>query len=183
MLVFLCMSINYKIDIQMLKWYNNVSYADIGIYGTGVALASKVWLIPDAIKDILLSRLVKGKHENEVAKVIRCSLAICTASVLVFLLIGKVVVLALYGSDFADVYYIMAILFVGIESMIFYKMVYSYNISRGKRTVNLLFLGIAAVVNIIGNLIFIPLYGIWGAAIMSVVSYLVCGLCFLVYFS
>ena len=76
----------------------------------------------------------------------------------------------------------MAILFVGIESMIFYKMVYSYNISRGKRTVNLLFLGIAAVVNIIGNLIFIPLYGIWGAAIMSVVSYLVCGLCFLVYF-
>ena len=67
MLVFLCMSINYKIDIQMLKWYNNVSYADIGIYGTGVALASKVWLIPDAIKDILLSRLVKGKHENEAA--------------------------------------------------------------------------------------------------------------------
>lgn len=182
MLVYLCMSINYKIDIQMLKWYENVSYADIGIYGVGVSLASKVWLIPDAVKDILLSRLVKGKQENEVAKVIRCSLAVCLVSIIAFTAIGKPIVLWLYGEEFSDVYTVMIVLFVGILSMVFYKMVYSYNVSRGKRTINLIFLGVAAIVNVIGNLILIPQYGIWGAAIMSVVSYVVCGVSFLIYF-
>ncbi|MBR2927386.1 MAG: polysaccharide biosynthesis C-terminal domain-containing protein [Clostridia bacterium] len=183
MLVYLCMSINYKIDIQMLKQYDHVSMADIGIYGTGVALASKIWLVPDAIKDILLSKLVKnGKGECEVAKVIRISLFVCTLCVLLLALLGKWAILLLYGPEFDLAYYVMLIMLIGVEGMIFYKMVYSYNVSRGKRTINLIFLGLSAVVNVIGNLILIPLYGIIGAAIMSVVSYLVCGICFLVYF-
>lgn len=41
--------------------------------------------------------------------------------------------------------------------MIFYKMVYSYNISRGKRGVNLVILGGAAIINVIGNYFTIPL--------------------------
>ena len=70
----------------------------------------------------------------------------------------------------------------GVIGMIFYKMIYSYNISQGKRVINLIFLGTAAIVNIIGNLFLIPLIGMFGAAITSVVSYCVCGICFLVYF-
>ena len=65
---------------------------------------------------------------------------------------------------------------------IFYKMVYSRNISNGKRVINLIFLGASAMVNFIGNLFLIPIYGIWGAAIMSVVSYSLCGISFLIYF-
>lgn len=183
MLVYLCMSINYKIDIQMLKLFDNVSYADIGIYGTGVALASKIWLIPDAIKDILLSKLVKdGKDEQEVAKVIRISVFVCTLSILALVALGKWAILLLYGPEFELAYYVMLIMLVGVEGMIFYKMVYSYNVSRGKRMINLIFLGLAAIANVIGNLIFIPLYGILGAALMSVISYLLCGVCFLIYF-
>lgn len=183
MLVYLCMSINYKIDIQMLKLFDNVSYADIGIYGTGVSLASKIWLIPDAVKDILLSKLVKnGKGECEVAKVIRISLAVCAVSIVVLVVFGKWAILLLYGKEFELAYYVMLIMLVGVEGMIFYKMVYSYNVSRGKRMINLIFLGLAAIANIIGNAILIPLYGILGAAAMSVISYLLCGICFLVYF-
>ena len=182
MLVYLCMTINYKIDIQMLKWFDNVSFADIGIYGTGVALATQIWLIPDAIKDILLSKLVKGKNETEVAKVLRINLAICTIAIIFLVLLGKPAILLMYGSDFSDAYYVMILMLVGVLGMIFYKMIYSYNISQGKRIINLIFLGIAAIVNVIGNLILIPICGIWGAAIMSVCSYLICGLCFLVQF-
>ena len=182
MLIYLCMSVNYKIDIQMLKFYDNVSFADIGIYATGVSLASKVWLIPDSIKDVLLSKLVKGKGENEVARIIRVSLFVCTVSIAFLVLLGKPFVLLLFGAEFESAYYVMLILSIGVEAMIFYKMVYSYNISQGKRAISLAFLGISAIVNVFGNLFMIPLYGIWGAAIMSVGSYVLCGMCFLVYF-
>jgi len=71
---------------------------------------------------------------------------------------------------------------VGVMGMIFYKMIYSYNISKGKRWVNLLFLGLAALVNVAGNLFAIPKFGIWGAGIVSITSYMLCGICFLIYF-
>ena len=61
-------------------------------------------------------------------------------------------------------------------------MVYSYNVSKGKRSVNLIFLGVAAIANVIGNIIFIPMFGIYGAALTSVISYSLCGICFLIYF-
>ena len=182
MLVYLCMTINYKIDIQMLKWIGSVPYEEIGIYATGVALAGKVWIIPDAIKDILLSKLVKGSKEDEVARMIRINLLICVVAMVCIIFFGRSVVLFLYGSEFEDTYYVMILMLTGVLGMIFYKMVYSYNIAQGKRTVNLVFLGVAAVVNIVGNLILIPIMGIWGAGCMSVISYCICGLCFLLYF-
>ena len=182
MLVYLCMTVNYKIDIQMLKLFPNVSYADIGIYSTGVALATKIWLIPDAIKDILLSRLIKGGKEEEVARVLRINLAICIICSAILALIGKPFVNLLYGEEFSDAYYVILLMLVGVIGMIFYKMIYSYNISRGRRWVNLLFLGIAAVVNAVGNAVAIPRFGIWGAAVVSITSYMLCGICFLVYF-
>lgn len=182
MLVFLCMTINYKIDIQMLKWFDNVSYADIGIYSIGVTLAGKIWLIPDAMKDILLSKLVSGRKEDEVAKVLRINLAISVLSIIALVILGKPAIIILFGKNYADSYYVMLLMLIGVIGMIFYKMVYSYNISRGKRLINLVFLGLAAIVNIIGNLIAIPVFGMWGAAIVSIVSYNVCGIAFLIYF-
>lgn len=182
MLVYFCMTVNYKIDIQMLKWMRCVDYERIGIYATGVALATKVWLIPDAIKDILLSKLVKGSKDDEVACVIRSNLLVSVLASILLVLLGKPIIYILYGDAFADTYYVMVLLFTGIIGMIFYKMVYSYNISRGKRGVNLVILGGAAIVNVIGNYFTIPFYGIWGACITSVVSYLMCGLSFLIYF-
>ncbi len=182
MLVYLCMTINYQVDIQMMKLMKCVSYSDIGVYSLGVGLAQKIWLIPDAIKDILLSKLVKGKGEDEVAKVLRINLAVCLIALIILVIIGKPLMLFMYGEEYSNAYPIMVMMLTGVIGMIFYKMVYSYNIAHGKRVINLIFLGTAAVVNIIGNYILIPLLGMYGAAIVSVVSYVICGVCFLIYF-
>ena len=63
-----------------------------------------------------------------------------------------------------------------------YKMVYAYNISQGKRGVNLLLLALSALIKVIGNYFFIPVWGASGAAFVSVVSYNICGIAFLIYF-
>jgi O-antigen/teichoic acid export membrane protein len=182
MLVYLCMTINYQVDIQMMKLMGTVAYSDIGVYSLGVGLAQKIWLIPDAVKDILLSKLVKGKGETEVAKVLRINLALCFIALILLVLVGRPLMDFMYGPDYKDAYPIMVIMLTGVIGMIFYKMIYSYNIAHGKRVINLIFLGTAAIINIIGNLILIPMMGMFGAAIVSVASYCACGLCFLIYF-
>lgn len=182
MLVLLCMTINYKVDILMLKRCSTVTLSDIGIYGLGVSLAEKVWLIPDAMKDILLSKLVKGKGEEEVAKILRINIMVCFLSTAALVAAGKPILILLYGKSFEASYYVMILMMLGVIGMIFYKMIYSYNISQGKRKINLMFLGLAALVNIIGNYFMIPIWGIWGAAITSVISYNVCGAAFVIYF-
>lgn len=188
MWIYICMSINYKIDIQMLKWFepyvDELTYSAIGIYSVGVSLATKIWLIPDAVKDILLSNLVKiqGTGADKVARIIRINLLFALMSIFLLILLGKPLINLVYGKEFEQVYYVMIFLFIGIVGMIFYKMIYSYNISQGKRGVNLMFLGMSAIINFVGNLFLIPLLHIWGAVIMSVISYSICGICFLIYF-
>ena len=182
MLTLFLMTINYRVDVIMLEGAKAVTKAQIGIYSVGVALAEKVWLIPDAVKDILLSRLCKDKGKEEVAKVIRLNLAVAIVTVLFTALVSKPFVSLVYGSEYLGADVITVIMLVGVIGMIFYKMVYSYNVSQGKRSVNLAFLGVAAVANVIGNIIFIPVWGIYGAAITSVISYTLCGICFLIYF-
>lgn len=175
------MTINYKIDVLMLE--KHVISEQIGIYSVGVGLAEYVWLIPDALKDILVSKLSKGRSNEEVSKVIRVSLFFCILSIIAIILLGKFVITLLYGKEYEEAYYITVIILIGVIGMIFYKMVYSFNVVNGYRYINLLNLGAAAITNIIGNLYFINKYGIYGAAITSVISYLLCGVLYLAWFS
>ena len=182
MITLFLMTVNYRIDVIMLEKAATVATTQIGIYSVGVALAEKVWLIPDAVKDILRSRLCKDKGKDEVAKVIRLNLFVAVMTVLFTALVSKPFVDIVYGADYAGADIITVILLVGIVGMIFYKMVYSYNITMGKQLINLVFLAVAAAANVVGNLIFIPMWGIYGAALTSVISYTLCGICFLIYF-
>ena len=124
----------------------------------------------------------KKEIMKEVAKVIRLNLAVSIFMVIGVALVSKPFVSIVYGSEYIGADLITTIMLSGVIGMIFYKMVYSYNISLGKRMVNLIILGVAAIVNVIGNYFLIPVLGIYGAALVSVVSYTLCGVCFLIYF-
>lgn len=182
MITLMLMTLNYRVDILMLENAENISKTEIGVYSVGVALAERVWLVPDAIKDILLSRLSRGKDNSEVSKVIRISLFISLVMLVGFVVFGKLLINILYGPEYADAYKILIIMLAGVIGMVFYKMVYSYNVVQGKKMVNMIFLAIAAIINVIGNFLLIPTYGIAAAAWTSVISYTICGLAFLFYF-
>lgn len=181
MITVIMMEINYKADVLMLKGFG-VDEAQIGIYTLGVSLVQKVWLIPDALKDILLSNLAKGKNEEEVCKITRLSLFIMMFFVVGLIALGKPVVNWMYGDSYDGTFTIMLILIVGVVGMVFYKMIYSYNVINGHKNVNLLLLGIAALTNVAVNALVIPDMGINGAGLASTISYVVCGIAFLVYF-
>lgn len=169
MLALLMSSLNYRVDVIMLKHF--VTSANVGVYSVGVMLAERVWLIPDAIKEVMISNLTKGKDYKEVSFVIRVCNTACILVVLGIVVLGQPFINLFFGAEYSKAYIVTVIILAGVVFMIYYKMIGSYNIVHGKQRENLLYLIVSVVTNVIANLIFIPRLGNNGAALASVLSY------------
>lgn len=182
MIALLLTTLNYRLDVIMLKHYSYIAISQIGIYSIGMGLSEKCLLIPDAVKEVLLSRLAKGKNESEVAKVMRvCFLAsILTAILIQFL--GKVIIDVLYGLEYEGAETVTYISVWGTTFMVFFKMISQYNVVQHRQRLNVVFLLISIIANFVLNILLIPSLGINGAAVATVVGYLVSSAVFLLYF-
>ena len=169
MLALLMTTLNYRVVVIMLKQF--VSSADVGIYSVGVMLAERVWLIPDALKEVMISNLTKGKDYREVSFIIRVSNTVCIFVVLGIIALGQPFINIFFGQEYSQAYTVTVIILVGVVFMIYYKMIGSYNIVHGKQKENLIYLCISVATNIVVNLILIPIMGNNGAAVASILSY------------
>ena len=182
MLALLMTTLNYRIDVLMLKQYSYISDAMIGVYSLGLTLADKVVLIPDTLKGVLTSRLAKGAPDEEVAKVSRIGL---WSSVLLFALIaifGRFFISFLYGDEYNGAYSIIMITAFGLLAVVYFKFIAQYNIINKKQILNVVLLSIAIASDVVLNMMFIPIWGIQGAAVATSISNVLCGVVFIIYF-
>lgn len=180
MLALLMTTLNYRVDVIMLD--GRVPDAAIGVYSIGVMLAERVWLIPDAMKEVMVSKVAKGKGTAEVSFVIRVCNTVCLLVIAVLILLGQPFINIVFGEEYAGAYTVTLILLVGVFFMIYYKMIASYNIVIGKQVINFIFLGISVLGNIAANAVMIPFFGIYGAGWASVISYAICSILFIIHF-
>ena len=182
MLALLMTSLNYRIDVLMLRQYVYISDAMIGIYSLGISLSDRIRLIPDTLKGVLVSKLAKGAPDSEVAKV--CRLGFWSSLVVCFLMIllGKWVIKILYGLEYAGAYGVIVITAAGALAISYFVLIAQYNIVNKRQKLNVLMLSIAILVDIVFNLLFIPKWGIEGAAMATTLGNVVCGIVFIVYF-
>ena len=183
MLALLMTTLNYRIDVLILKSYPQITSSQLGVYSIGISLADKIVLIPDTLKGILASKLSKGAEDSEVARVSRLcfwvSLGMCAA----ILLFGKWGVNFLYGSEYAGAYAVIAISALGSVIIGYFKLISQYNIINKKQVNNVIMLSVSIAINVALNLIFVPLWGINGSAFSTCIAHLVCGIVFVIYFS
>ena len=182
MLALLMTTLNYRIDVIMLRMFSNISKAQIGVYSIGINVAERIVLIPDTLKGILASKLSKGANEEEVSKVSRlCFLASAVMCALV-LAVGYWGISILYGSEYEGAYPILVISAGGAIFIGFFKLIAQYNIINGKQIYNVIILSVSIVFNIVGNLVFIPIWDTEGAAIATGIGHFVCGIIFVSWF-
>lgn len=183
MLALLMTTLNYKIDILMLKSFDFITKSQIGIYSIGMTYADKVVVIPDTLKGVLVSKLSKGADEHEVAKVSR--LCFWSSAIICFFLIvlGEPFINILYGSDYKGAYDVLVICAVGSIFIGYFKLIAQYNIVNKKQIRNVVLLSASIVINAILNLILIPKYQLSGAAFASGVGYFLSGMIFIIWFS
>lgn len=180
MLSLLLTTLNYRIDVVMLK--SAVSYGMVSIYTIGVQIGEECWAIPDAIRDILMSKLTNGKTATEVCKVIRYSNSIMLLAQIAMVALGNLAIQILYGKGYSESYNILLMIMLSSYGMIYTKMISTYNVAEGKQKINLLYMIFTAGSNIIINFLLIPKMKIYGAGVASVISYNLGGLLQIRYF-
>lgn len=177
MVLTLLITINYSIDIIMLK--NLSTDYNVGIYSVAVTFSNMFLLIPDAFKEVLFGDSTKKSFSsNIVFWAIKFSLMISLIILIAFLFLGKFMISILYGNNYIMSYNITLIIFIGSLSMIFFKILQPIYISYGKQKNAIIFLTISGIINIFFNYFLIPRYEYHGAAISTAISYTICGLLF-----
>ncbi|MBR3039864.1 MAG: polysaccharide biosynthesis C-terminal domain-containing protein [Lachnospiraceae bacterium] len=176
-------TLNYKIDILMLKSFDFITKSQIGIYSIGMTFADRVVIIPDTLKGVLASKLSKGADEAEVARVCRlcfwCSVVICAG----LIALGEPLLNLLYGEEYYGSYDVLLICSFGSIFIGYFKLIAQYNIVNKMQIRNVLMLSISIIVNIVLNSILIPKYQLRGAAFASGVGYFLSGAIFIIWFS
>lgn len=181
MLMNLLMYLNYHADILCLGYLIDDS-VQIGLYGTAVTLGNMLWIIPDAFKDVIFNRATKRDNPKEILLAIAFNFLLCCIVLVGFVFLGKPFLSLMYGPDYVPAYPLVLLMFLGTLPMILYKLIHPIYITNGHPGVVVCLLGLAVIINIIGNFIFIPRFEGVGAAVSSVISYSICGIAFFVKF-
>ena len=182
MITTLMLTLNYRIDTLMMGYMFGIPDAEIGYYTLGVSLSEYGWLIPDAFREVLFSRTAKDDAIGEVTMSMKVNLYLTFVMILGILVLGRPVIYVLAGEQYLPAYPVTVLLMAGIIPMSYFKIIGTLLLAQGKKGVYLGMLTGSVVINILCNMVTIPLWGKMGAALSSVVSYRVAGGLFLLYY-
>ena len=177
MLSALLMTLNYSVDIIFLRYMG--TQVELSLYSVSAVIINYVWIIPNAFKDVLISKVARKDADDQVAMSVKMSLLITLVCLIGFLAVGKQAIIIVFGDEFGECYHTTLVLFIGAFSMIFFKMLGVVFVTEGRQKPYFLILLISVIVNLIINYSLIPSWGMYGAALASVASYTVCGVLFL----
>lgn len=171
----------YGLDVILLKHMGTAQ--ELGLYSTAIGIITYFLLIPDAFKEVLVSRVSRKDSDNSVVFSIKTSLIFFIITALAFLLLGKFAIRLMYGEEFVKAYLVTLGLIAGAFWLVFYKMIGVLLLAEGKRVFYFWVLVAAVLSNLIINLLLIPALGMYGSVIAACISYTICGYTFLRYYS
>lgn len=182
MVTTLMLTLNYRVDTLMMGYMFGIPDAEIGFYTLGVSLSEYGWLIPDAFREVLFSRTAKDDAIGEVTMSMKVNLYLTMLMIAGILVLGRPVIYLLAGAEYLPAYPVTVLLIAGIIPMSYFKIIGTLLLAQGKKGVYLGMLSGSVVVNILCNMVTIPLWGKMGGALASVISYMVAGGLFLLYY-
>lgn len=152
---------------------------DFGVYKTAVTLMQQVWILPDAVSQVIMSRIASMKEQNDKVKLTLISAKVVTyvTVVIAFLLVWMAdlfvpMLFPMYTGALAPLKYLI----VGSIFISYAKVLGNSIAAYGRPELNIVptFLGVA--VNCLFSLVLIPAMGINGVALATSLSLTVQGL-------
>ena len=176
LIIVLLMQSLYQADVLMIKYF--MSDYDVGIYKAALLVSEYLWLAPAAIQMSLLSVSSELWSKQELVKLGQISSNLMKyTTVLLILLVSGLFVLAepfiqiYYGNEFIGAALPLKILLIGSFGLALSRIMLPILQGKGELKLAIICIGMAALINIILNWIFIPIYGITGAAISTSTAY------------
>jgi O-antigen/teichoic acid export membrane protein len=166
-----------KIDQVMIGLMMND--VQVGLYSVSVKLTEVFYFIPGVIMISLLPSLIKSKNISKEIYFLRLQKLFDFMTWFPFLLIIPIfffsdfIVLFLYGPEYALAGSTLAISIWAIFAVFVKVSVENYLLNENKTKIVFISSFLGAISNILLNLLLIPGYGINGAAIATVISYII----------
>jgi O-antigen/teichoic acid export membrane protein len=173
----------YRFDMFLV-----LSFAGLpaqGLYSIAVILAEKLSHIPQSVQVVLFPKLstLEADDANRLTpRVLRSSLAMTAVAGVVLLLLSRPLLSLFYGSEYAGSLVPFRALVPGIVALSIARILSSDLSGRDKRIYHTASTAAAFGLNVVLCLLWIPRYGIVGAAWASTISYTLQSIVMLVFF-
>lgn len=166
--------INYKADIFLVNLF--IGPAGAGVYVIAVKISERLWLLSQAVSTVLLPRLSELSTEEDKRKTLT---PLITRWILFITSLGALFLSALiypltkliFGVEFIGAVRPFLLLLPGIVVGAASRVLANDIAARGRPELNMYTSVIVVAVNIVGNILLIPRYGIAGAAIATTIAY------------
>ncbi len=167
---------NYRIDQLIVALF--LPAEQLGYYVLAVALAERLWILTSSVGNALLPHIANSPERDlEISAVVTRHVVMWTGTgCLIVFLLGDVIIRLLYSSAFAEAVTPLRWLLPGILVSTIGKNLGAELLVRKMIRWVVWMAGIAAAINLAGNLLLVPRMGISGAALASTVSYSVLAL-------
>lgn len=164
--------LNYRLDMFLLAYF--LTPTAVGLYSIGVGVAEKLWMLPSAIALMLFPRIssLQSSQRNILTpKVCRHTFFIISILSIILALLSKPLITLLFGVAFLPSITPLLILLPGIIALGGAKTISADLAGRGKPEISAFASLASLTINIPLNLLFIPIWGISGAAFASTIAY------------
>ncbi len=164
---------NYRFDTYIIQAVMLAPKGPLGLYSMAVTMAELIFYVPDSVTMIFLPRVAGSSQEEADALLPRVSRLTVLMTVLVALALIPAAWLGIHLilPKFNDCLPAFWVLLPAVISLSVSKVMSSYVAGRGRPGPISVGSVIAVVLNIAANLVLIPIYGIVGAALASLISY------------
>lgn len=168
----------YRIDYWFVR-YNTQSCSpeDLGNYIQASKLGQLMLVIPQIMASAIFPQTASGALRSDVNKSIlilfRLFLVVFMVVMIIIAVIGNWFFPFVFGATFNNVTIPLLLLLPGIFGIAVLVLLSAYFSGKGKVNINVKGAVLALIVVIIGDFLFIPKYGIYAAAVVSAIGYLV----------
>jgi len=166
----------YNIDILLLQPI--AGSEETGFYKAALVIAEFLWLVPQAIQVVFIhsasERWSRGEFEeiSEMASVAtRFTLAFTLLLVIGLAALATEFMTLYFGAEFIEAVTPMLLLLPGVLGFALARPMYAIGQGKGELRILIIATGLAAVINLVLNIVLIPRYGMAGAAIATSIGY------------
>lgn len=163
---------NYRLDVVILGWFRDLS--EVGLYSLAVSIGEFLWYVPNAGAMVIFPKTAaSGRRAGQLTPVAFRIIGVLTAlSAAAFYIAAPPAIALVYGADFRGSVLPLFWLLPGIVCLGASKILSADLAGRGRPEINSIGAAISLIVTVALDLLFIPRYGMVGAAAASTLSYL-----------
>jgi O-antigen/teichoic acid export membrane protein len=168
---------NYRFDLFLVNYFL-IAY-QVGLYSVSVNIAEILWFIPNSFAITLFSKVSSLPVEKSnflTVHILQTSFLLTLLSGIGLFVLGRPIVLVLFGRQFLGSVKPLLVLLPGILGLTISKILCSDLAGRGKPQYLTYISSISVVLTIGLDFLLIPRIGILGAAMASSVAYIAAGL-------